>query len=187
MKIDIYKIYNDDMAYIGSSKNFKKRMDCHKSNCNNENLKAYNCFIYQYIRQHGGWDAFTKEIIHTCEVADETEQRMVEQEWINKNECKLNDRRSYITEEDRIQRDKKAYKKWFEQNKEHILELKKQWNEKNKEKIKEYKKKWYDDNKERYKEQNKQKTTCECGSVFRKSDKAQHERTKKHIQFMETK
>lgn len=97
------------MAYIGSSKNFKNRMKCHKSNCYNENQKAYNYFIYQYIRQHGGWDAFTKEIIHTCEVADDTEQRKVEQEWIKNNECKLNIYKSYETEEERKER-KKQYR-----------------------------------------------------------------------------
>jgi predicted GIY-YIG superfamily endonuclease len=156
MKIYIYKIYNDDMAYIGSTVNFKKRMDCHKSNCNNENLKAYNCFIYQYIRQHGGWDEFTKEIIHTCEVVDKTEQRMVEQEWIKNNQCKLNDRRSYITEEELKEYNKDYYKKYHETHK------------------------------EKRNHQKKQKTTCECGVIYTKTNKARHERSKKHIQFMKT-
>ena len=110
MKIDIYKIYNVDMAYIGSTKNYKDRMKIHKSNCYNDNQKKYNYFIYQYIRQHGGWDAFTKEIIHTCEVADETEQRKVEQEWIKNNECKLNKNKSYRTEEEKKQQKKDTHK-----------------------------------------------------------------------------
>ena len=153
MKIDIYKIYNDDVSYIGSSKNFKKRMIKHKSNCYNENQRSYNLFIYQYIRQYGGWDEFTKEIIHTCEVVDKTEQRIVEQEFIKNNECKLNDRKSYRTEEERKQDDKRAQRKYYET----------------------------------HKEQRNQKTTCECGSTFRKGAKTRHERTIKHIQFMESK
>jgi hypothetical protein len=157
MKIYIYKIYNDDMAYIGSTVNFKQRMDNHKSSCYNKNKKSYNYFIYQYIRQNGGWDEFEKEIIHTCDVADETEQRMVEQEWINKNECKMNMCKSYRTEEERKEQGKKDCKKYYEVNKKKI------------------------------KERQNQKTTCECGSTYTKRSKTRHERTKKHIQFIESK
>ena len=122
MKIDIYKIYNNDMAYIGSSHRFKKRMINHKSSCYNEKSSKYNLFIYQYIRTHGGWDQFTKEIIHTCEVKDKTEQRMVEQEFIKNNECKLNMCNSYRTEEEEIE-----YKKeWYKSNKDKINERQKQ-------------------------------------------------------------
>ena len=160
MKIDIYKIYNNDMAYIGSSQNFKQRMKDHKSACYNEKSSKYNYFIYQYIRTHGGWDEFTKEIINTCEVADRTEQRMIEQEFINENECKLNDRKSYQTKEE--------YKEQI-----------KQWHEQNKEKVKEYR--------EANREHINQKTTCECGSTYTKRSKTAHERTIKHIQFMESK
>ena len=177
MKIDIYKIYNDDVSYIGSSHRFKKRMNNHKSDCCNEKSSKYNLFIYQYIRQHGGWDAFTKEIIHTCEVADETEQRMVEQEWIKNNECKLNMCRSYQTKEER----KEQTKQYKKQQK--YKEQQKKYREANEEKIKEYQQEYNQTNKEKL----KQKITCQCGSTYRKSDKTQHERSIKHIQFMESK
>ena len=78
MRICIYKIYNADMVYIGSSNNVKVRMNRHKSDCYNEKSTHCNCFIYQYIRQNGGWDVFAKEIIHEREVKDKTEQRMIE-------------------------------------------------------------------------------------------------------------
>lgn len=122
MKISIYKIYNDEMAYIGSSQNYKTRMCNHKTCCYNENRKGYNYFIYQYIRTHGGWDAFTKEIIHECDVADKDEQRKVEQEWIDKNECKLNDRNSYQTKEEKKEQQKQRY----ETNKDKINDQRKQ-------------------------------------------------------------
>ena len=77
MKIFIYKIYNNDMSYIGSTKNFKSRMDNHKSACYNEKSKKYNLFIYQYIRTHNGWYDFKKEIIYECEVKDKDEQRYI--------------------------------------------------------------------------------------------------------------
>jgi hypothetical protein len=111
MKISIYKIYNDEMTYIGSSQNFKDRMKKHKSSCYNKNDNGYNYFIYQYIRQNGGWDQFTKDIIHECEVKDKTEQRMIEQEWINKNECKLNKNKSYQTKEEKKEQQKQYREK----------------------------------------------------------------------------
>ena len=44
-----------------------------------------------------------------------------------------------------------------------------------------YKKK----HKEEINEKRKEKYTCECGSKIRKEDKIQHERSKKHINFIE--
>ena len=46
--------------------------------------------------------------------------------------------------------------------------------------VKEYK----EDNKETIKEKRKGKITCECGSVYGKRDKARHNKTKKHINYM---
>ena len=46
--------------------------------------------------------------------------------------------------------------------------------------IKEYRKQYRHDNKEHL----KIKIVCQCGSEFRKNDKARHERTKKHIEFI---
>ena len=168
MHIYIYKIYNDDMAYIGSTKNFKRRMDGHKSVCNNEKSKSYNLFIYQFIRQNGGWDNFKKDIIYECEVKDKGEQRIVEQEWINKNECNLNKYKSYITYEEKKENKKKWQKKYRDNNKQQLRE-------KNK--------KYYEDNKE-YKNI---KIICECGVEYIKRCKTQHERSNKHKKFIENK
>ena len=123
MLIYIYKIYNDEMSYVGSTKNFKKRMITHKSSCNNDKSTKYNYFIYQYIRQNGGWADFKKEIIYECEVDNKTDQKIVEQEWINKNECKLNTFNSYLTDEER----KEQMKQWEEKNKDKRKEQMKQY------------------------------------------------------------
>ena len=60
MKCYIYKIYKQgkDEVYIGSTYDFKNRMRQHKYSCYNEKSKKYNFFVYQFIRQNGGWDAF---------------------------------------------------------------------------------------------------------------------------------
>lgn len=175
MKIFIYKIYNNEMAYIGSTVNFKKRMERHKSDCNNEKSKAYNLFIYQYIRTHNGWENFKKEIIYECEVKDKTEQRMVEQKFIKNNECKLNMCNSYTTDEER----KEKVKEWYEQNKDKKKEQSKQYKEQNKDKIKEQNKQYYEQNKEKIREKNKkyaeQKINCpHCNLEMRKDSLTRH-------------
>ena len=171
MKCIIYKIYNDDMAYIGSTKNFKDRMKGHKSVCNNEKSTKYNYFIYQYIRQKGGWNDFKKEIIYECDVKDKDEQRIVEQEWIKKNECKLNTNNSYTSKEER----KEKIKQYNEKNKDMAKEQKKRYYEKNKEKIKEYHKQWEEKNKEKREEKRGQKINCpHCNLELRKDSLNKH-------------
>ena len=49
----------------------------------------------------------------------------------------------------------------------------------------EYLEDYYEDNKEDILEKRKEKFTCECGITCRKSDRARHLKTKKHIKFVE--
>jgi len=62
----------------------------------------------------------------------------------------------------------------------------KEWYEDNKEKIKEQAKEYREANKEKIKEREKIKITCSCGSTYTKINKAQHERTNKHKQYIES-
>ncbi len=52
-------------------------------------------------------------------------------------------------------------------------------------KKKQYGKEFYIDNKQKILEKNKEKITCECGSILRKVDLAEHKRTIKHKELME--
>lgn len=52
---------NNEICYIGSSKNFQKRLISHKSNCFNPNCKDYNMKVYQYIRSNGDFNNFVIE------------------------------------------------------------------------------------------------------------------------------
>ena len=59
----IYKICCKDLSvkdvYVGSTTNFvqrcQRRRD-HKAVCNNEKGRDYNYYVYQFIRENGGWD-----------------------------------------------------------------------------------------------------------------------------------
>jgi len=75
-------------------------------------------------------------------------------------------------------------KVYREVNKDKLLKYGKEYHEVNKERINEHYKEYYQNNKEQILEQQKIKYTCPCGSCIRKSDKSKHERTNKHITFI---
>ena len=56
----IYKLCCKDTTinqiYVGHTTNINKRKHNHKTNCCNSNLQNYNLFVYNFIRENGGWD-----------------------------------------------------------------------------------------------------------------------------------
>ena len=76
------------------------------------------------------------------------------------------------------------HKQYRADNKNEIAEKKKQYYDVNKEEIAEKKKQHYDANKEAINEKKKQQFECQCGTNVRISDKARHERSKKHQEFI---
>ena len=89
-----YKIYcvNPDITdmYIGHTTNFVQRKHAHKQSCTNNKCLGYTCKLYNYIREHGGWNNWIMEIIafHNCE--DHYSARMREQEYFKENNATLN-------------------------------------------------------------------------------------------------
>lgn len=60
----IYKISNYNICFIGSTTTTEKsREKSHKKDCNNENGNKYNYYMYKCIRENGGWDNWTFEVI----------------------------------------------------------------------------------------------------------------------------
>jgi len=107
------------------------------------------------------------------------EYKKVNKEQINekaKEYYKVNKEQIFEYKKEYYQTNKELIKKYQENNKEKINEKAKEYRENNKEKIKKY----YELNKEKLKE----KMTCNCGSIIRKSDKSKHEKTLKHINFI---
>jgi len=173
MFVYIYKLIkkdalNDDMVYIGSTENINVRMSRHKINCNNIKSHKYNYKVYKYIRDNGGWNEWTHEIIDEVEVALREDAARYEGEYIIKYDAinKLNDIVPGRTNKERYERNKvqiKQYQKEYrEQNKEHLLQKQKEYRKQNKEQIKQNRKEKYQRNKENilqkkkeYHEQNK--------------------------------
>jgi hypothetical protein len=152
----------------------------------------------QYIKKNKKYHYITS--FEILKHADAYIELIYEEEFESKNALAKKEG-DYIRQLDCVNkkiegRTKQEYK---EDNKEYFVEKKKQYQIENKEKIAEYQKQHYEDNKEQrledaknyrdeHKEQinekRKQKYTCKCGSILCKLDKARHERSKKHLEFL---
>ena len=140
-KTVIYKIVCNDLTitelYVGSTTDFIKRKNRHKSGCINLRDKSYNSKIYQTIRNNGNWENWTMVQIEEYNCANGNEARARERYWFEQLNAALNT----ITPN----RSKKEYTKYFyENNKDKISE----YNEVNKDKIKERRQKYYEANKD---------------------------------------
>ena len=186
----IYKIVDlyTDECYIGSTcePTLARRLAKHKND-----YKLYkrgkSRFVTSYrIMENDNYDIQLIEN-YPCESKDELHAR--EGHWIKQTDC-VNVRvagRSH----------KESCKQYYEDNKEIIAEYHKQWYEDNKEKIKQH----YLDNIDKIKEKNEkyrrlnkekislrksEKMICDCGSEFRRDEKARHERAIKHHKYLES-
>ena len=89
-----YKIFCKDPItkdlYVGMTTNFVQRKHAHKQSCKNENSPNYNCKLYNYIRNAGGWENWEMEIIafHNCKDSHDAHKK--EQEYFEMLGATLN-------------------------------------------------------------------------------------------------
>jgi len=76
------------------------------------------------------------------------------------------------------------HKQYRENNRKLLIEKQKSYATKNKEQIAEKNKEYRNEHKEEIAEKKKETFTCDCGTICRKSDKARHERSLKHQNFL---
>ena len=148
----IYKIYckNKEITeeYYGHTCAFRARKCAHKGNCNNENIPAYIFQIYQIIRSNGGWNNWEMVPIEELKNCSLINAKIREQYHIDLNKSLMNQRKAYITEEQKKEKAKEYENsdKYKEYRKEYRLENR----EKILEKAKEYRLENSDKNKEKY-------------------------------------
>ena len=184
----IYKITNDfnDDVYIGSTcDRLVKRFAAHKAAAKQE--KYINIPLYKLINELG-FQRFRIQLIEEFPCNDKYELRQREGHYIRELSKNLNKNIAGRTEQEK---DKQYYK----DNKEKIKENNKEYRDNNKEKIKNYYEKnkeqilekiknYYKDNKEKIKINAAIKINCVCGSCFCKGKLSSHNKTKKHIEFI---
>ena len=174
----IYKLCCKDPTikdiYIGSTCAFRRRKSQHKYSCNTENDKKYNINVYQFIRDHGGWDNWDMIEIKkvNCETKRELEKE--EREYLEMLGGTLN---SIVPS--------RSHKEWAEANNTKISKYKTEWYESNKERIIQKKKMKYHTNKDAINEKAKtEMIKCECGSTIRKAGKIEHLKSLKHQKYL---
>jgi len=182
-----HKTCDDKNVYVGSTINFKKRINKHRHDCNNEKNKDYNINLYQYIRENGGFNMFVIIILecYVCNFKYELYDR--EDDYIKMYPNNLNSQRAYLTGRESKEKIREIKKKYYIDNKEKINENFKKYYDKNKEKISKRSNEYYQNNKDIINEQRKEKITCECGSIVRKGLIARHRKSLKHIAYIEQK
>jgi len=195
-KIYTIRSHQSDLYYIGSTcMPLYKRLYKHNINKKEyENGKHNYVSSFEILKYEDHYIELLEE--YKCENKTELERR--EGELIRENKEKCVNIKKYMS---RTKEDKKEYNKEYlinnkehiykknkeyrEENKELLKTMNKEWRDNNKPIIKELSKKYYETNKDAILEKSKIRITCICGSTINKIEKAKHERTKKHIRFIE--
>ena len=113
-KTVIYKIECKDpnitKTYGGHSTNLIKRRARHKSDCNNPNAKAYKYYVYQFIRENGGWENWRIVWQYDYPCASKKEATLEESKYVKQEKCELNSVIPYISEEEKKEKNKEYQK-----------------------------------------------------------------------------
>jgi hypothetical protein len=204
----IRSLADPTLIYVGSTTDYIKRKNKHKSCCKSAQTK-----LYEMIRANGGWDSFSM-VEHSKFPCENKRHAEKEEERVRLElQANLNTIRAYRTPEQKVEQTKENGKKYYElhkveiaeqqkkhyeENKLDILKYHKEYKELHKEENKEYQKKYYEENKEYKKEcyelkkeeileKHKEKITCECGCIVTKYGYNRHCLSQKHINLIKNK
>jgi site-specific DNA-adenine methylase len=193
----IYKITSEhtDKIYIGST---CKKLLCERLAAHSSRFKQWKEGKVGYTSSYELFELGSVQInlleAYPCDTKDELLSK--ERYYIEKYKDSIVNKYIPIRTND----EKKEYniehcKKYHEENKEHANETSKKYYEANKEKYKNYyeanrecisgmKKNYYEVNKEKILENLKKKDICLCGSEINISSKKRHEKTIKHLKYI---
>ena len=136
----IYKLCCNDTTiedfYIGSTTNLYNRKKCHKNNSINKNRRHYNIYVYEFIRENGGFDNWNMIMLKEINVDNKRQLEREERKVFEELKPTLNKRNPYRSKEENKGQDKEkhkiTHKIWYEKNKEKV---KKTNSERNKQKV----------------------------------------------------
>jgi hypothetical protein len=161
----IYKIFcKNEMItaiYVGSTTNLSIRISDHKSKCNNENSPKYNFKLYKFIRDNGGFENFTYSIIEEFSCSSKNELLERERYYVELLNSSLNVSTPILSNDEKKNRRQLCSSKWNKNN--------------------------YNENKNKILDKLYEKIECECGSITTYHHLARHQKTKKHLKFIENK
>lgn len=190
-KAVIYKIVCKDPEikgiYVGATTDLKSRKQQHRRSLTCRNNHNYNYYIYDYIRENGGWDNFDVVKIEDYPCDDYEDLHKREREWLEYLEANLN---KVIPGREKAE--------WYNDNKERILKRKKELYYQKQEEKKRYSKDYYWKNREKIREKQKKgkdrcpetkkekakdlkdKIECDCGAIVSRRNFKRHQSSSKH-------
>jgi len=204
------------LPYVGSSckRLLSQRMNQHRDDYKKwkNNPEKYS-FVSSFtlFEKYGIENCYIELIeLFPCNCNDELRKK--EREHIKKMKCVNIIKNPIRTIEEKVEYHKEYrdehkeeiteyMKEWYDKHKEQVAKIgkiyrvkhkeeitgkKKIYYDKHKEEIAEKNKEYHQKNKEQISEQKKETYECPCGSVCRKSDKARHEKSKKHQEYLST-
>jgi hypothetical protein len=118
--------------YIGHTTNVRLRKASHKYCCNNQNDRRRNLRVYQFIREHGGWDNWDMVLIETKSFENILQVYTHERYLIESRKSSLNYNIPNHTDQE-----------YYEKNKDKILNKREKYRNNNKEQIKMYHSEYY--------------------------------------------
>ena len=157
----IYKIVCRDLAikncYVGQTTNFINRKAMHKQSC-----KTKSQYVYQFIREHGGWNNWDMVMIEQYNCYNLVEAGARERHWIETLNADLN-KNLPPTGLSKNEYDKQHYTN----NRDKIVENQKQYRTNNRDKYLEQAKQYYIENRDRIAERANQRVCClQCKKEF---------------------
>jgi len=171
--------------YIGSTTDMRKRKCVHKSKCNNENDRAYNLRVYQFIRENGGWDEWRMEVIEQVEFEHKWQLTKREGELIQSRGATLNSQIAGRTDaEYRLEHreeEKERYREYYQTHREKEKERFKEYYQTHREESNEKSREYYQTNREEL----NVKFECLCGGRYTRQNRASHFKSVKHIKNYE--
>ena len=202
------------LRYVGqTTKSLKQRLIQHKSSFRTKPYKLSSTFVLEHgnyeiyelekvedgskLREREYYHIQNNECVNYCD-GRSFDIKEYKKKYNEANKEAISERKKEYHEANKeviLEKMKEYYKankeallekakEYHEANREDILERKKEYHEANKEVILEKAKEYREANKEAISERGKEKYTCECGSTLRKSDKARHERTQIHLDWL---
>ena len=180
-KIYVIRNHCNDMVYVGSTtQSLSKRFSKHKSDCKSKTSPLWNTMNELDITN------FYIELVEEYPCDNKEQLCAKEGYYIREFDSYNNGYNGKI--EGRSQKEyrgdnKEKIKQYYEDNKDKI----KQYRENNKEKIIKQRKEYREDNKDKIRKNKNKKINCECGGRYIINNKSRHLKTKKHINYLNSK
>ena len=183
-----HKTRKDTPVYFGSTINLIDREKQHRYNCCDKKYKKHNYYVYEFIRDYGGWYNWKMTKLHEVLFSNKNELKDLEKLYIKNH---LNEGKKCLNQTI----PNRTSKEWAKDNPDKISNINIRARLRHREKQNEYRRQHYHKNKERilkknreYYEKNKEKVEagrrakwrCLCGEEMNLRSRTDHLKTQRH-------